>query len=462
MKLTAISKQKKQSILYAMVWRWHFYAGLFVIPFLLMLSVTGTIMLYDQQLQSLRYSNLTNISNNGEMLSAQLLLSKIKTNYPQASVKKYMPGKRAGQASFFVIKQEDSSIHVALDPYTGEVLEEINRDDSWYALANAIHGSLLLGQWGDYAIEAATGLIVLLIISGMYLWYSTRLSGSLVFFPRLNQGKRTFYKQLHSSLGLYSLFFLFFFVISGLSWSGVWGAKLVQAWNSFPAQKWSYVELSEHDHASLNQGVMEEVPWNLEQTALPLSRTVHNGRTHQHQSFDLNGVVVIAQQLGMDNYQINLPATKAAVYTLSADTMSGDVSDPRLDRTVHIDQNTGEVLVDIGWSEYTLMAKFMAAAIGLHQGGLGWINLMFNTLLCACFILISLSGLYLCWLRKPKNSWSLAPKSIPSRQLWYAGIIVIIAIAALFPLSGALIAAVLMIDAFIYILKPIFSNQHTA
>jgi uncharacterized iron-regulated membrane protein len=27
-------------------WRWHFYAGLYVIPFLLMLAVTGLIMLW--------------------------------------------------------------------------------------------------------------------------------------------------------------------------------------------------------------------------------------------------------------------------------------------------------------------------------------------------------------------------------------------------------------------------------
>jgi hypothetical protein len=27
--------------LYRTIWRWHFYAGLFVIPFILMLSVTG-------------------------------------------------------------------------------------------------------------------------------------------------------------------------------------------------------------------------------------------------------------------------------------------------------------------------------------------------------------------------------------------------------------------------------------
>ncbi len=32
--------------LYLAAWRWHFYAGLYVIPFLLMLSVTGLVMLW--------------------------------------------------------------------------------------------------------------------------------------------------------------------------------------------------------------------------------------------------------------------------------------------------------------------------------------------------------------------------------------------------------------------------------
>ena len=33
------------------VWRWHFYAGLFCIPFVLWLSVTGTVFLFHPQIQ---------------------------------------------------------------------------------------------------------------------------------------------------------------------------------------------------------------------------------------------------------------------------------------------------------------------------------------------------------------------------------------------------------------------------
>ncbi len=33
------------SKLYFLAWRWHFYAGLFVVPFLIMLAVTGFFMM---------------------------------------------------------------------------------------------------------------------------------------------------------------------------------------------------------------------------------------------------------------------------------------------------------------------------------------------------------------------------------------------------------------------------------
>lgn len=36
--------------LYRRIWRWHFYAGLFVLPFILILSVTGAIYLFKPQI----------------------------------------------------------------------------------------------------------------------------------------------------------------------------------------------------------------------------------------------------------------------------------------------------------------------------------------------------------------------------------------------------------------------------
>lgn len=43
------SKYKKvneDTLFYKAAWRWHFYAGIFVTPFMLILAVTGMLMMY--------------------------------------------------------------------------------------------------------------------------------------------------------------------------------------------------------------------------------------------------------------------------------------------------------------------------------------------------------------------------------------------------------------------------------
>lgn len=38
--------------LYRTIWRWHFYAGLFVVPFILLLALPGAIYLFKPQLDA--------------------------------------------------------------------------------------------------------------------------------------------------------------------------------------------------------------------------------------------------------------------------------------------------------------------------------------------------------------------------------------------------------------------------
>ena len=37
---------------YRAVWRWHFYAGLFCIPFVVVLSISGSVYLFKQEIES--------------------------------------------------------------------------------------------------------------------------------------------------------------------------------------------------------------------------------------------------------------------------------------------------------------------------------------------------------------------------------------------------------------------------
>ncbi|MBY4854129.1 PepSY domain-containing protein, partial [Burkholderia contaminans] len=51
----AISPAQSAHAGYRTLWRWHFYAGLFVMPFLVVLAITGTLYCFQPQIEPLLY-----------------------------------------------------------------------------------------------------------------------------------------------------------------------------------------------------------------------------------------------------------------------------------------------------------------------------------------------------------------------------------------------------------------------
>ena len=71
---------------YNLAWRWHFYAGLFVAPFMVLLAVTGIIYLFKPQLDPLMYGHLLTVPAAERALSADEQLQRAKAAYPQGTV----------------------------------------------------------------------------------------------------------------------------------------------------------------------------------------------------------------------------------------------------------------------------------------------------------------------------------------------------------------------------------------
>ncbi|XQU67530.1 hypothetical protein OJJOAM_000261 [Cupriavidus sp. H18C1] len=68
------------------LWRWHFYAGLFVTPFLIVLAITGTIYCFQPQIEPLLYPGLLRVTPQGEPLSPQTLLERARAAAPAGAV----------------------------------------------------------------------------------------------------------------------------------------------------------------------------------------------------------------------------------------------------------------------------------------------------------------------------------------------------------------------------------------
>lgn len=434
---------------YFTAWRWHFYAGLYVAPFLLMLAVTGLVMLWSSVLVGRDGEKLYSATPGASQLAVSEQATAAYLAGPGGTISQYIAPRAKEDAAIFRIKAQDRDTMVAVDPYSGDVLGQWERRGALYDLADEIHGTLMIGDVGDRLIEIAAGFGVVLIVTGLYLWWPRDGQGlATVLIPRVSARGRQLWKTLHQTVGFYVAAILLVFLISGLTWAGVWGEKMTQAWSTFPAEKWDNVPLSDKTHASMNHGGVKDVPWTLEQTPMPASgSSAGQPGVEEGQPVNLDNIVALARSLGFqERFQLAFPSGETGVWTISRDTMSNDSSDPLSDRTVHIDQYSGKILADVGFKDYGAAGKAMAVGIAFHEGDMGIWNVALVTTFCLSVIFLSVSGIVMWWKRRPSKARRLVAPVSPPMALWKAGSIIMLAVSLLFPLTGLVLVSVLAID----------------
>ncbi|WP_339109951.1 PepSY domain-containing protein [Thioclava sp. GXIMD4216] len=430
---------------YFAAWRWHFYAGLFVVPFLLILAVTGMVMMLATA-SSNQLGDVRDVVIAGPAMPVSQQAQAALDAIPGGVLDQYVAPEAADRPAFFAIRDGAAMMSVAIDPYTGDVLNAQDKTTTLYAIANRIHGTLLLGDTGDRIVEMAVSLMILLIVTGLWMWLPK--AGWRAMVPNMRARGRNFYKSLHASLGTLVAVFLVLFALSGLSWAGIWGGKFIQPWSSFPAEKtWKGTPLSGHNHASMNHSGYQDVPWGVELVPMPASGSAAGTEAVQG-PVTLDSVSAWAQANGFHGqYKITLPKGETGVYTLMAEVRNEDGVMPWQDRTTHIDQFTGHILGDIRYADYTPMAKAMAWGIGLHKGLVGPWNFALNFVVLLLVIAICASGIVMWWMRRPAGAGRLAAPPVPrDMPLWKSGILVAVLIAIAFPMAGVALASVIVLD----------------
>jgi uncharacterized iron-regulated membrane protein len=115
---------------------------------------------------------------------------------------------------------------------------------------------------------------------------------------------------LHGALG-YAI--ALFFLLSGLTWAGTWGGRIVQAWGTLDLEHNPAATASApYDHDELNRTPLEEVPWALEQSPLPVSGSAAGG-PGAGRAPDLDRVVAFAHTAGFSRFRVSPPRGDAGV-----------------------------------------------------------------------------------------------------------------------------------------------------
>ena len=443
--------QKPQPNFYNLAWRWHFYAGLFVAPFMVMLALTGIIYLFKPQLDSLMYSSLLDVPAGDHTVPADDLLQRVKAAYPQGQVTQYLPPVNAERSAQFVVKNAGHELNVFVDPYHGDILGEQDAKQNLQAIARAIHGELMIGTVGDRLIEMAAGWGVVLVVSGLFLWWP-RGQAAGILWPRLNARGRVLWRDLHAVTGFWGATLLLVMLLSGMTWTGFWGKQYAAVWNVFPAAMWNNVPTSDIEARSLNSATRQTVPWAMENTPMPMSgdhaEHMNHGNTHAGPAapeVSLQDVQNIANERKVEpGYSITLPTTATGVFTIAV-----FADDPRNDATLHVDQYTGKVLADVRFEHYGTVARATEIGVMLHEGKMfGTFNQIVVLLICLMILLSAVSGVVIWWKRRPEGKFGVPPlrHDLPT---WKTGVAIMLVLAVVFPLVGASLLVVWLLDRFV-------------
>lgn len=433
---------RASSDLYRAVWRWHFYAGLLVLPFMITLAVTGALYLFKDELDAIFHAELKRVeATQNAAVAPSAIVSAAVAAHPGTAVKYTDPATPTSSAEVTVSADTGERLAVYVDQYTGEVLGALSDRGTVMWTVRYLHSLRYFGPVARGAIEIAGGWAILLVGTGIYLWWprnAGRGNGGRggVISVRGKPKSRMFWRDTHAVLGIFVGFFIVFLAITGMPWSNVWGAK-VNEWangNNFgyPAGVRVAVPMSdEHLHHT------GPTAWSLEQAKVPQSRGEGGAA-----GIGIDRAVEIFDGLGLNaGYAVNIPSSETGVFTGSV--YPDDVA---LQRVIHLDQYSGEPLIDMGYADYGPLGKWLEFGISVHMGQqFGLANQVVLLAVCAAIVMLAVSAGLMWWKRRPRGSLGVPP--MPSDGRVFRGLIAILAIGGiLFPLVGASLIVMLGVD----------------
>lgn len=440
---------------YRAVWRWHFYAGLLVLPFLAWLAITGAAYLFQKDIDGWYHRDLLSVPAASALQPAlphSRIVEAALAVHPGARWFRYTPAPHAQHsASVGVTTTGGERLALYVDPATARVLGELPERGTLMWTVRTLHSLKYFGPIARGFMEMAAGWALVLVATGIYLWWPRGNKGGVVTV-RGRPRQRVFWRDLHAVTGVGVGLVLAFLAITGLPWSVLWGAQVNVLANGkdsgYPAGVRVQLPLS---GALLANDA--HVPWTLQQARLPGNphegHEGHGGATTAPVEpllgtpLSVDAAMAVVQRLALaPGYTVNPPRGARGVFTASAYP-----DDLARQRVVHIDQYSGDVLLDKGYADYGPAGRALEWGINIHLGQqYGAPNQWLLLVACAAIVLLCVTGAVAWWKRRPGGS-GLGVPPLPAQPEVLAGLTAVLALGGVvFPLVGASLLVVLAGD----------------
>jgi uncharacterized iron-regulated membrane protein len=412
------SSQPDQTALHRWLWRWHGYAGLFVIPFIFFMALTGLPYVWEHELEDALHPEYRALTPQATRVSYGQQLIAARAACPDMALLKVVLDGKPEHATSFMFGDKGDPLSVYVSPYSGQVITQFREWTRLSFAAISLHGLTFIEPYGSWLLELLACWGIILCITGVYLWWprSTKWSVWGVLLPRLRSDGRTRWRDLHAVTGFYFAAVLALYLFTGLPWTAFWGGKLLSTLQDATGQ--GYLTAMTNCCAAPPSSTPASKPAPLDSfVAFALAQHLPGNLTIEYPS-ESGGSMHIFNRVGNSTQE----------------------------RHYQLDAISAQPFADTAWNAVPFSQKAVALGIDMHEGRLfGLVTQLIATTLACVFMLMAGAAMLMWWKRRPRNKLDW-PKLVPRIELPRGVKLATIALGVLLPMFGATVLAVLALE----------------
>ena len=389
----------------------HFILGLAFGFILLVVGITGGLLSFEKEI-------LKVINPQSYVVLVPPKAQKAEAHEMIAALKQHIPDAKINSVTFFSHQTSSAIINIAssnpqqrkginyyINPYTCELLPQI-KGETFFKAVEDLHRRLMLGNIGKQLVGITTVALIILLFSGLYLYFP-RLKRTFLAsftFSFKSQG-RYFLHTLHSSLGLWVLPLYLVTVLTGLYWSYDWYRQGLHNLSGVP--------LPTRPAVIVNKNAENQTKTPLNNVTPSLKKTQNKEQIKRfNELFDtqMSQAIKLFETVLQKEYSqatIRVP-NSGTIYTISY--FDKQAAHSRARNQIQIDIQNKSVLNHSRYEDKPLNEKLMSSILPIHSGEffgtIGQILMFISSMLMPLF---AITGLML-YLNRKHNKKKRAQK----------------------------------------------------
>jgi uncharacterized iron-regulated membrane protein len=227
----------------------HLWLGLLSGLVVFIISITGAVLSFESEISDLVYSyRKVAVQKGVPILSISRIKEKVQPHLNEIQSIAFLGNDKSIEVRE-IIESEGKQInnYVNLNPYSGEILKVRLNEPTFFDYVLNLHMNLLFGEVGAEIVKYVTLIFLLMLISGIYLWWPKKKKGikqRVSFDWKSNTKWRRKNFDLHSIVGFYASWIIIFSIITGAAWSFKWIDKTLYSIATLGSVYKDYTEVS--------------------------------------------------------------------------------------------------------------------------------------------------------------------------------------------------------------------------